>query len=177
MLGDDSPYHCCNVRIRLTQLGLLSHLHRDFFVVVPIFLFETNLVRCPSHTSSTWDLTLLQAYFSTQVSGRRKVTAITNSSHSSVRCTPESDLDAMSTVLRATCHKLSARLYDPLPGSYPGAPVSREELLAAADTVIYAFRSHAIDEVAARHVLDREKIADDLKRCCKKAAKEYIQKV
>ncbi len=50
-------------------------------------------------------------------------------------------------------------------------------LLEAADALIMAFMQHAPEEVSVRHILDMEKVAEDLERCCKKAGKEYVRKV
>ncbi len=116
-----------------------------------------------------------KAYFSTQVSGRSKVAAITGSKDSSISCSPTHDLEPVTVLLQSTCHRLSPRHFATVSGSHPGAPVTREQLLNAADAIISAFRQYAIDEVTTRHILDREKIADDLKRCYRKAGKEYVK--
>ncbi|KAI0693819.1 hypothetical protein BC835DRAFT_1055655 [Cytidiella melzeri] len=114
----------------------------DFFVVVPIFLFETNL-----------------AYFASQFAGRSKVSAIAHSTLPLI-CTPTSNLSPVSTVLSAICFHLA-------PGQFP-VPDERTRSFTDEKTT---------EEVRARHILDREKVAEDLGRCCRKAAKEYVKRV
>lgn len=58
-----------------------------------------------------------------------------------------------------------------------GKGVSQETLLHAADALVSAFLAHSTEQVQERHILDREKVAEDLKRCCAKASKEYVKRV
>lgn len=58
-----------------------------------------------------------------------------------------------------------------------GRGVSQQTLLNAADALIGSFLEHSTEQVQERHILDREKVAEDLKRCCVKASKEYVKRV
>ncbi|KAI0091882.1 hypothetical protein BDY19DRAFT_565903 [Irpex rosettiformis] len=117
------------------------------------------------------------AYFASQVAGRSKVTAITGSK-SPITCSPTSGLSTASAALSAACYHLS-------PGHFASTDmenrsvrgISQRTLLEAADALIRVFVERATPEVQSRHILDREKVAGDLKRCCMKAAKEYVRKV
>lgn len=58
-----------------------------------------------------------------------------------------------------------------------GKSVTQETLLTAADALIGTFMANSTVQVQERHILDREKVAEDLKRCCAKASKEYVKRV
>lgn len=47
----------------------------------------------------------------------------------------------------------------------------------AADELIAAFVERTTEDVRSRHILDREKVAEDLGRFARKAAKEYVKRV
>ncbi|KAI0347338.1 hypothetical protein BDW22DRAFT_1480987 [Trametopsis cervina] len=130
----------------------------DFFIVIPIFLFEMNM-----------------AYVASQFAGRQKVSAITQSRLPLV-CTPSAYLAPVSRVLAATCYHIAPTQFASPPAAVRGLTgVSEAALLEAADALLANFSQAAPEEVLQRHILDREKIAEDLRRCCAKAAGEYVK--
>lgn len=116
-----------------------------------------------------------QAYVASQFAGRQKVSAITQSRLPLV-CTPSAYLAPVSRVLAATCYHIAPTQFPSPPAAVRGLTgVSEAALLEAADALLANFSQAAPEEVLQRHILDREKIAEDLRRCCAKAAGEYVK--
>ncbi|KAK4702094.1 hypothetical protein P7C70_g4130, partial [Phenoliferia sp. Uapishka_3] len=108
------------------------------------------------------------AYFSAQLQGLRKATALTgNDVHLSLQPSPY--LAAVTEHLHALCFKLSPSHFNiAAPGTIYVNP-------RFAEGIIQQFREAVSPEVAARHVLDPAIITDDLERCLNKGAKEFVK--
>jgi hypothetical protein len=123
---------------------------RDWFC--PIFAFEVDV-----------------AYFSAHLQGLRKATAL-SSPDIKLRLEPSPHLFALQQRLHTICNSLA-------PGQFPGSktPVGFGGK-ALAEAVVAQFRAAVPPEVAARHALDDMKaLAEDVDRCLRKGAQEYVK--
>lgn len=105
--------------------------------------------------------------------------------HTALIATGSPLLAPVSLLLAETCHVNSPKHFSEPNGSGSGGKrfggskgqeVSDAAALSAADALIEAFLENATPQVRERHILDRAKVAEDLKRCCAKASKEYVKR-
>ncbi|KAL8283872.1 hypothetical protein RQP46_005304 [Phenoliferia psychrophenolica] len=131
--------------------GVLLPITGAFDWICPIFSFEVDV-----------------AYFSSQLQGLRKATALTGSDvHLSLQPSPH--LSAVTAHLQAICFELSPHHFKRGP---LGASAVTSDLAAG---IILQFQQAVSPEVAARHVLDPKVISEDLERCMRKGAKEFVK--
>lgn len=108
------------------------------------------------------------AYFSSQLQGLRKATALTGGDvHLSLQPSPY--LADVTEHLHAICWELAPANFE---SARPGASSVSPSL---AEGILKQFLEAVSPEVAARHVLDPAKITDDLERCMRKGAKEFVK--
>ncbi|MBW0463874.1 hypothetical protein O181_003589 [Austropuccinia psidii MF-1] len=149
----------------------------DIFVIVPLFLFEINL-----------------AYFSLQLNGARKANNLTPSKQKSQSSPPSSQFahEEASTVAKSLfsfhvaqprtfnrtvehlynlCSKIDNRKF---PSVLSIPPLNYAIDTSIVTDLITEFKKRLPSSVLDRHLLDEKRLAEDLDRALKKAAKQYV---